>query len=733
MDLRTQMVTMLVVLASGCINADPTEPLPLAVEPAALKAVMEKVAAWQLANPSKHHSADWTHGALYAGMTAWAQMADSEKYDEALLGFGRQNNWQPHKRVYHADDHVVGQMYIEMYKKHKDKKMMGGIQERFDSILADRSTGTLELGKQQGRDRWWWCDALFMAPPVWAKLARMTGDRRYLDFMNEEWWATTDYLYDKEEHLYYRDDSFFSKREANGQKIFWSRGNGWVLGGLVRVLEEMPDDYPDRPRYETLYKEMAARLIAIQPEDGLWRASLLDPGSYPVGEASGTGFYCYGLAWGINHGYLDSKTYLPAAMKAWKGLVGCVHPDGKLGNVQPIGADPRQVSADQTEIYGVGAFLLAGSEIYKIAIRNGMPTKEITVENTTQVFRDSETVGLNWEDIQKTVPGLSKDDVAIFEFKTNRLLTTQVAEDGKKTELLFQTDAAPGEKKYFWLMSQPKALEKATSKWTTFCRFVPERKDDFAWENDKVAFRMYGPALEYETITSGIDAWGKCVPDLIIDKFIRDYNEKKISYHEDHGEGGDFYKVGNTLGCGGLAPFASEKVVLPRNFVEWKVLANGPIRSIFELTYKPWQVGSSMVSETKRISIDMGSNMNRIECRYAGTNVETLPLAAGIVLSKTSDKTWADGQVIAYWLPADPKAGSMGCGVVFGADYKTDVVKADNHWLLTIDQSIGQSVVYYAGSCWDKNTAFDSFEKWQGYLMNFKARVDNPMVVKIAQ
>lgn len=731
MKARLGLMLVLAGMLGGCASSKQAIQLPAEADPAALKAIMTKVADWQLANPSKHHAADWTHGALYAGMTAWAQMADSDTYFDALAATGTKLDWQPHRRVYHADDHCVGQMYIEMYRTFKDPKMIQGLQERFDFILANRSTGTLETGKQQGKDRWWWCDALFMAPPALAKLSAVTGDTRYLDFMNEEWWATTEYLYDTDEHLYYRDDRYFTQREANGEKIFWSRGNGWVFAGLARVLEELPAGYPDRPRYEKLFRDMAAKLIAIQPDDGMWHASLLDPASYPVGEASGTGFFCYGLAWGINQGYLDEQTYLPAVLKAWKGLVGCVHPDGKLGFVQPIGADPRQVNSDQTEVYGVGAFLLAGSEVYQIAVRSGMPAQKITVVNPTQSFRNDETVSLRWKDIQKAVPGLTRDNAAIFAFKSKRLRVIQMVEDGDTAELLFQTDLAPGDQTCFWVMKQPVALAKPRSEITTYCRFAPDRKDDFLWENDKAAYRMYGPALEYETITSGIDAWGKSVPYPVVDKFLEAYNKRKVPYHDDHGEGGDFYKVGPTLGCGGLAPFVDGKVVLPRNFVEWKVLANGPIRSTFELTYKPWQAGAFTISETKRISLDLGSSLSRIECRYASSDTRTLPLAAGIVLRDTSDKTWSAGQAIAYWQPTDPdpKVGWMGCGVVFGPDFTTDVAKADGHVLLTLNQAVGKPIVYYAGSCWDKNEEFNSFDKWTAYLDAFAQGLKNPVKV----
>jgi rhamnogalacturonyl hydrolase YesR len=180
-------------------------------------------------------------------------------------------------------------------------------------------------------------------------------------------------LFDKEEHLFARDLGYVIKadgsglKEANGQKIFWSRGNGWVMAGLVRVLQELPQNYHNRTFYANLFKEMAARIASLQQSDGLWRASLLDPASYPGGEVSGSGFFCYALAWGINNGLLDRKTYLPVVKKAWIGLNKCVNDEGRVGWVQPIGADPRKnFDADSWEVYGTGAFLLAGSEVAKL-------------------------------------------------------------------------------------------------------------------------------------------------------------------------------------------------------------------------------------------------------------------------------------------------------------------------------------------------------------------------------
>lgn len=240
---------------------------------------------------------------------------------------------------------------------------------RANWVVENPAETTLELdyGKLETLDRWSWCDALFMAPPVYAKLYALTKNRKYLDFLNKEYKATYEYLYDKDEHLFYRDRRFFAKREANGKKVFWGRGNGWVLGGLVEILQVLPQDESSRTFYQDLFVTLATRVAGLQSEDGYWHASLLDPASYPSPETSATGFIVYALAYGVNEGLLDKAAFIPVIEKGWKALVDAVEPDGKLGYVQPIGADPRKVTRDMTEVYGVGAFLLSGCQIYKMA------------------------------------------------------------------------------------------------------------------------------------------------------------------------------------------------------------------------------------------------------------------------------------------------------------------------------------------------------------------------------
>src|ERR1035441_2219416 len=348
-------------------KASPMIASPSAITQKAVLATMKRVANWQLANPSAHRATDWTQGAYYAGMMALAAVSDAPRYHDAMMEMGQKNDWKPSTNlIYHADNHCVLQTYLELYLQHHDPRMLEPAKQRCDQIMATppRDENDLDFTKPQALEKWVWCDALFMSPPVWARLTAATGDRKYLDFMNQRWWRTSDHLYDKQEHLYYRDDRFLAKREANGKKVFWGRGNGWVMGGLARVLQFMPTDYPDRQRYVDQFKEMAARLVSLQGEDGLWRASLLDPKSFPAPETSGSGFMLYGLAWGVNQKILSRADYEPAIRKAWQGLVHCVDAKGRLGFVQPIGTNPATLNATDTQVYGVGAFLLAGSEIY---------------------------------------------------------------------------------------------------------------------------------------------------------------------------------------------------------------------------------------------------------------------------------------------------------------------------------------------------------------------------------
>jgi unsaturated rhamnogalacturonyl hydrolase len=700
--------------------------------PADVKAVMAKVADWQMANPSKHHPAGWHHGAYYAGLMAWAQMADADTYHQELLKIAEQLKWQPHSRVYHADDHCVGQMYIDLYRLHGEPRMIQGIRDRFDFILANPSNVTLEFGKQHNKDRWWWCDALFMAPPALARLTRVTGNAAYLDFMNREWWATTDYLYDTEEHLYLRDDRFFTRRENNGRKIFWSRGNGWVFAGLARVLDELSADAPDRARYEQLFREMAEKLVAVQPADGLWRASLLDPERYTTGEASGTGFIAYGLAWGVNRGHLDEADYRPAILKAWNALVGCVQPNGMLGHVQPVGDSPvANFGPEVTEVYGVGAFLLAGSEVCAMLTRAGAPVRIVTLENPIPAFRPSATQSVAWAEVA-ALPGVTPETAGVFDLRHMRFLATQGVDrdgDGTPDELLFQLNLAPGDLRRVWLMKRPEGVAAPAVPDGAFGRFVPERKDDYAWENDRIAFRMYGRALEDELVSTGVDVWGKRVPHPVINAWY-----KKDDYHTDHGEGLDFYSVGKTLGCGGVTLIQDGTWHPSRNFRSARTLAAGPIRVIFELTYDAWEAAGVKVSHVLRGSLDRGSNLTRYESRFQveGGPPEGLRPAAGIAAGEKDRRVLnADAGWIAYEGAEDAANGRMRCGLVFERPGDARLLAHKGHLLGVGQRPLAEPFVFYGGAGWSRVPAFERFEPWTAYLDAFANELRNPVLLKV--
>jgi len=329
--------------------------------------LMKKVAAWQLENwkteGMRAPKWDWTNAAAYTGFMALDKVSSDSNWRKAMYGIAESINWLTGPRKMMADDYCVAQLYAALYQLYHEPKMIASFMAQADSISLLPHTDSLTWQNDIQLREWAWCDALFMGPPAFAYLTAATGKEKYLATACRLWWKTTDYLFDKKEALYFRDSRYFTQREANGRKVFWARGNGWVMAGLVRLLENMPENYPGRARFVRLFRKMSARIASLQQPDGTWHASLLDPASYPSKETSGTGFYCYALAWGVNHHLLSLKKYHPCIAAAWKALSACVDGGGRLGYVQKIGDKPGQADAQSTGAFGTGAFLLAGSEV----------------------------------------------------------------------------------------------------------------------------------------------------------------------------------------------------------------------------------------------------------------------------------------------------------------------------------------------------------------------------------
>jgi rhamnogalacturonyl hydrolase YesR len=768
-----------------------TTALSSEIKPLPILTAMQRVADWQLAHPSRERPDGWVQAAGYAGMMALAGISGDSKYRDAMLAMGETNGWQLGARMYHADDQCVGQTYAEFYFLYRDPKMIAPMRERFDAILARPSSAPsldFALPDKKALEQWSWCDSLFMAPPAWLRLYAATDDRRYLDFAVTNWWRTTDYLYDKDEHLFFRDSSYFKKTEANGQKVFWGRGNGWVMGGSVRMLQYLPANHPDRPRFEQLFKDMAEKILTCQQPDGLWRASLLDPESYPLKETSGSGFFTYAFAWGVNQGLLDRAKFEPAIRKAWTALVGCVEADGKLTHVQPIGADPKKFAEDSTEVYGVGAFLLAGSEVYRMAILENSKAIAVKLTNPANFWRECETVEITAGDIFTTDnnPFATMHEIAVMDGRSSRVLASQTySEDSQAKvlfridatthqqlpvnderysysvrELLFQVDLAPGETRTFYILDTSALAVVPPPIVKTFARYVPERYDDFAWESDRIAHRTYGQALikGEGTITSGPDVWIKKNRGLIVDMM---YATKH--YHEDNGEEMDDYRVGKSRGCGGVGIWDGKKLYTSSNYRNWKLITTGPIRSEFELTYDAWDAGNGRkVSETKRYSIDAGSWFTKAQSTFASDPASAGPLTIGVGLAERACGTNGEELVaqdqsegwMSYWQPEDTPKGTIGVAIVLPkgsvqafTNDAPDLADSSLHAvvpqpivegfppirnLLAISQAeAGKPFLYYFGACWDRSGDFTNHVAWENYVRRFAERRAAPLQVTI--
>ncbi|MGB6132352.1 MAG: glycoside hydrolase family 88 protein [Acidobacteriaceae bacterium] len=336
-----------------------------ALRPADVRAAMRKVADWELARSQPYFARTWTWATLYDGLMAATPALHDPRYRDAMQSMAGTFHWELRSEVPNADDQSVAQTYLQLDLLHPDPDKIAPTRQALDRLLAGAAA---PIPAEQAKIPWWWCDALFMAPPVWARMYAATHDRKYLDYIDQHWWETSTLLYDRHRHLYYRDITYLHQTDALGKPVFWSRGNGWVMGGLARTLEYMPRNEPDRSRYEQQLREMAAAVVPLQdPHSGLWHSDLLDAKDYPQPETSGSALITFALAWGVNHSLLNRARYQPVIARAWRGLVGQIYADGRLGNIQQTGAAPAHYLPSSSYNYGVGAFLLAGAQVEQMA------------------------------------------------------------------------------------------------------------------------------------------------------------------------------------------------------------------------------------------------------------------------------------------------------------------------------------------------------------------------------
>lgn len=313
----------------------------------------------------------WTRGVYYEGLMSLYNIDHDRNLLDYALKWGEFHNWGLRNGVKtrNADDQCCGQTYIDLYMMDRYKEVrIRDIKTNIDNMIATDKV-----------DDWSWIDAIQMAMPVYARLGKVYKDDKYFDRAHEMYLYTklkhgTSGLYSTEDHLWWRDKDFVPPyKEPNGKNCYWSRGNGWVVAALVRTLEFV-DDGSYRKEYEKTLKEMFEALVPLQRTDGYWNVSLHDSTNFGGKELTGTALFIYGMAWGINNGLISKKTYLPVVTRAWNAMVKeSLHENGFLGYVQGTGKEPKDsqpVTYDKVpnfEDFGLGCFLLAGSEVYKLS------------------------------------------------------------------------------------------------------------------------------------------------------------------------------------------------------------------------------------------------------------------------------------------------------------------------------------------------------------------------------
>ncbi|MDO6693306.1 glycoside hydrolase family 88 protein [Aliiglaciecola sp. 3_MG-2023] len=355
-----------------------------------VKEIADRVANWQIEQlgnldyiPESHRAKSenakfWIQAAFYIGLTRWTETTKNQSFLGFMEKVAEQENFELlMDRPFHADDHTIAQTYIWLAEQTKNKDAIKPTQAVFDMILDNKPNVGLEMLDETASGsgkvhlegncqlRWCWADALFMAPRAWFQMTNITGDSKYAEYADKEFWASADYLFSDKYGLFFRDSRYFDMKSDNGEPVFWGRGNGWVFAAIPLIIDELPDDHPSKPRYIELYKKNAAGLIKLQTENGYWPASLLDPNKVKTPEVSGTGFITFGLAWGVNNGILTDENAKQAVRKGWSAITQAIEPSGRVNWVQHVGKSPDPVKKTDSQLYGVGAVLLAASEMIK--------------------------------------------------------------------------------------------------------------------------------------------------------------------------------------------------------------------------------------------------------------------------------------------------------------------------------------------------------------------------------
>lgn len=743
--------------------------------------LIDKVNDYWQAHNAPNKRAFWDHAAYYTGnMEAYRLMGKAQWYQYSDQ-WCRHNDWKGAKSndkrnwkyqwygegddfVLFGDWQICFQTYIDMYNLvPTDYKVA-----RAKEVMAYEC-------QMQDNKFWWWADALYMVMPVMTKMYRLTNNEMYLDKLYENFLWSDSLMWDAEAQLYYRDGKYIwpkVKTSCDGGKSFWARGDGWVLAGLAKVLADMPRDYRNRDIFVQRFQQLAEGVARCQQAEGYWSRSMLCEGDAPGPETSGTAFFCYGLEWGVNHGYLNKNTYGPVIERAWNYLRSkALQPDGSIGFVQPIGEKPdptKIVDSHSQAPFGTGAWLLAACERVRYldetcshGVKPGAPQiapqsrrTTITVENPTDDNRQ-DVVEVDAQQIfDKLKIGGGRQFIVLDGDAVEQ--PYQITSDGK---LLIQVFLAPHSSATFTLVTgEPKVYRLDVNG-----RIYPNREDDLTWENDKNAWRFYGPKMHNKGV-SGFDTFAKNVTYPIQDQLYHNeltsygVNERLkkqgrggewaqihrdlYTYHRDKGQGMDAYTVGATLGAGAPALMDGDKLLLPDVYEKAEILDNGPLR----FTVRQQMYERDGVRESRLISQDKGTHLAKVQVTYEADDngkINGKSLCAGIAVHESQPKAYVINQKGGYVTYADAldtpqgQNGQLYIGLLFTEKMKSlrylpmpeKKSGAVGHVVGITPYRAGQPFTYYAGSAWSKYDVPNQ-QVWEAQLQTYARNIQQPLVVK---
>ena len=750
-------------------------------ESAEILSLIEKVNDYWQAHNTPYCRGFWDNAAYFTGNMEAYKMTGKAAYYQYSDKWCRHNLWKGAKSddkknwkyawygegddfVLFGDWQICFQTYIDMYNLvPADYKVA-----RAKEVMSYECAST-------DNKFWWWADALYMVMPVMTKMYNLTGEIQYLDKLYENFLWSDSLMWDKDEQLYYRDGKYIwpkVKTSCDGGKSFWARGDGWVLAGLAKVLADMPKDYKGRDFFVKRFQQLAEGVARCQQAGGYWSRSMLCEGDAPGPETSGTAFFCYGLEWGVNHGYLDKAKYSATIEKAWKYLREvALQADGSIGYVQPIGEKPdptKTVNEKSQAPFGTGAWLLAACERVRYLdgtakadnIRPGQPglaggakqncvTK--TVKNPTNMERQ-DVIELDAKEIFGKL-GIGGGRQIVITDGDQVEVPYQLTQDGK---VLVQVFVAPGASTTLYIYKgEPKQYRLDCNG-----RIYPNREDDLAWENDKNAWRFYGPKMHNKGV-NGFDTFTKNQPAPIQDQLYQNeltsygvnarlkkqgrggewgqIHRDLYTYHRDKGLGMDAYTVGATLGAGAPALVKDGKMLMPDVYEKAEIIENGPLR----FTVKQHMFEQNGISETRLISQDRGTHMAKVSVSYESE--ENLPseICAGIAVHESQPEAYTVNKKAGYIAYADaldtPKGQN---GQLYIACLFPEKMKALKYQPLGEKKSgaVGHVIgltgyqpdfgfTYYVGSAWSKYDV-PTMQVWETLLQGYAQKLKQPLVVE---